>query len=254
MTIQLPSRIVEQVSAATLPENYEAAKHALAACESLDQCAEWADRAVALASYARQADDAELENHARRIRARAVRRMGEILLTFDARGGDRSKNESPPGFAQEGISGPVIKIVSRTEAAADAGISEHKALTATRIASMDADAFEAAIEAPKAPGTTLLAKMTRMNQPPRDNISSITSGDMQEICVSVDCKNIISALQRLAYLAERIDLDRVVKLLLIDENIEALPTVRKGLNLAVRIKGELDRACLGARPFLKTVE
>ena len=268
MTIQLPSRIVEQVSAATLPQNYEAAKHALAECERLDQCAEWADRSVALASYARQADDPELENHARRIRARAVRRIGEILQSYDARGGDRSKNVTPPAFAKDepffrteevpapgfAKAEPSLRIISRGEAAADAGISEHKARIATTLARWDADEFEAAIESPKVPGTTLLARMAKLSQPPRDDISTITSGDMQEICASVDCKNVIRALQQLAHRADRIDMDRVVELLLTNDNIGALPTVQKGLNLAIKIKGALDRAGLGAKPFLKTVE
>jgi hypothetical protein len=252
--LQLPLEIVDKISTATLPQNYEKAKQALAECESLDECAQWADKAAALAAYSRQADDPELENHAKRIRARAKRRMGEILLTFDARGGDRSKTATPPGFAQEGISGPVIRIVSRTEAAADAGISEHKALTATRIASMNADDFEAAIEAPKAPGTTLLAKMARMNQPPRDNASTIRSGDFREVLAAGDCKRIIEAVQRLARYADSMDADRVIDLLSTDENAGALPTVHQGLVVASRIKAALDKAGLGAKPFLKTVE
>jgi hypothetical protein len=74
-----------------LPRTYEAAKSALAQCANLDECQQWADKAAALASYARQANDDQLEKMALRIRARAVRRCGELLKQFDARGGDRTK-------------------------------------------------------------------------------------------------------------------------------------------------------------------
>ena len=87
--LTLPPKIAKLVSSARLPKNYQEAKQVLAVCDSVDQCADWADKAAALASYARQADDVELENFARRIRARAVRRCGELLRSFDARGGNR---------------------------------------------------------------------------------------------------------------------------------------------------------------------
>ena len=45
------------VAAARLPVAYEQAKVALAACAKIDECRDWADRAKALASYAKQADD-----------------------------------------------------------------------------------------------------------------------------------------------------------------------------------------------------
>lgn len=40
---------------------------------------EWADKSAALESYAKQADDEELLNNARRIKVRAIDRMGEPL-------------------------------------------------------------------------------------------------------------------------------------------------------------------------------
>ena len=55
---ELPSTQV--ISDAPLPERYEAAKRAVAECHRVDECKEWSDRAVALASYARQVRDHEL--------------------------------------------------------------------------------------------------------------------------------------------------------------------------------------------------
>ena len=45
---------------ARLPEMYQSAKKALAECSRIDECADWANKAEALASYARQADDVSL--------------------------------------------------------------------------------------------------------------------------------------------------------------------------------------------------
>lgn len=53
------------------------------------------------ASYAKQADDDSLRRLADRIQARAVRRAGELLKTFDGRGGDKSKTTGAHGFAPE---------------------------------------------------------------------------------------------------------------------------------------------------------
>src|SRR6516164_9137922 len=125
MQQQLPAELSHLVNSAQLPQLYETAKNALAECERLDECAEWADQAAAIASYARQADDVELENYARRIRARAVRRCGELLRTFDARG--RGKSETPLVFK------------SRTAVAQEEGLTEHKRRTALNIANIPED-------------------------------------------------------------------------------------------------------------------
>ncbi len=45
---------------ARLPSSYEAAKRALAQCDAIDECKDWADKMAALASYARQAKDEDL--------------------------------------------------------------------------------------------------------------------------------------------------------------------------------------------------
>jgi hypothetical protein len=80
-----------KTSKAKLPETYKHAVAALAECESLDEVANWPNKAAALASSAKQADNPELENMARRIRARVVRRCGQLLEEIDGRGGNRSK-------------------------------------------------------------------------------------------------------------------------------------------------------------------
>lgn len=66
------------INSARLPQSYEAAKVALANCVKLDECKAWTDKAAAMASYARQADDDSIFRYAKRIQARAVRRAGEL--------------------------------------------------------------------------------------------------------------------------------------------------------------------------------
>lgn len=76
---QLPVVIRRQVPTATLPDNYKAALAALAECVSVDEVAEWANKAAALATYARQANDTSLIIQAQKIQVRAERRAGELL-------------------------------------------------------------------------------------------------------------------------------------------------------------------------------
>ena len=150
MTIEIPAEIACLTKTAPLPQIYEEAKKAIAECARLDECAGWADKAAAIASYARQADDFELEAWARRIRDRAARRCGELLRAFDARGGDRSKNVTALNFTPR----------SRRMVAHEAGLSEHKARTAVNIAAIPEAEFEAAVESKRPPGTTLLSSGT----------------------------------------------------------------------------------------------
>ena len=91
----LPSTQV--ISDAPLPERYEAAKRAVAECHRVDECKEWSDKAVALASYARQVRDHELVTMAQRINGRAVRRCGELLREADGRQG-----QNLPGAKTDG--------------------------------------------------------------------------------------------------------------------------------------------------------
>lgn len=75
---------------AKLPATYEGAKLALAECTRIDECKDWADKAEALASYAKQAQDHELRKMADRIQARAIRRCGVLLRKIDAASGTRT--------------------------------------------------------------------------------------------------------------------------------------------------------------------
>jgi hypothetical protein len=93
------------------------------------------------------ADDDTLRQLSDRIQARAVRRMGELLKQFDARGA-HMKND-----------GAVNSHPSQREVAERAGVSERQRATAIRVANVPEEKFEAAIEAPKPATVTRLAEM-----------------------------------------------------------------------------------------------
>lgn len=144
-------------ASAPLPRSYEHAQEALAKCESIDECKDWKDKAAALASYAKQADDESLFKTAMRIKGRAVRRMGELLREIEPRkgaGGGRPRSDGKPTAGSDRkFSAP-----TRTDAARAAGLSERQQAEAIRIASIPHRQFEKAIEAQEPPTLTALAK------------------------------------------------------------------------------------------------
>jgi len=128
---------------AKLPQTYETAKNALAQCSEVDECQQWADKAEALASYARQANDTTMRKLADRIQARAIRRAGELLKQYDARG-DHLKIEGTHN--------------SQKQAATDAGLSEYQTATAVRVANVPEEEFEQQVESDNPPTVTKLAE------------------------------------------------------------------------------------------------
>lgn len=141
--MNLPANI-----SAPLPASYEAAKTALAECQAIDECKDWADKAAALASYARQSEDLELEKMAQRIRARAMRRAGELL-----------KQIEPAHGANQNISaGAHTNVVTRSDVAERAGMSKHQQVTAVRVASIPERQFTEQVESANPPTLTELAR------------------------------------------------------------------------------------------------
>jgi hypothetical protein len=143
---------------APLPVAYERAAQAIAECDRIDECKSWADKAAALASYARQADDKTLENYAIRIRSRAIKRSGELLKEFEPqKGGDRKSEE----YQTDGT-GPLI---TRKDAAEAAGMSERQAKTAVRVANVPTEEFERQVESDTPPTITKLAEQGKKSAP-----------------------------------------------------------------------------------------
>lgn len=143
---------------ANLPATYEAAKMALANCNRIDECKDWSDKAQALASYARQSEDKEMETTAMRIRARAIRRCGELLKEIEK--GHGKHWESKRDAADPSI--------SRKAAAEDAGLSARQAKTMIRVANVPQETFTEQIERDTPPTITSLAQQGTqpMKKPP----------------------------------------------------------------------------------------
>ena len=135
---------------ASLPANYEKAKTAIAACERIDECKDWADKAKALASYAKQANDDELVRMATRIQLRAVRRCGELLKAL----APKETPGRPTNYTGSGT-------ITRAQAASEAGLSKRQKDTALRVASIPEDEFELAVEEEAPTVTSMAGRGTR---------------------------------------------------------------------------------------------
>lgn len=166
---------------APLPQMYEQARTALSECSRVDECKDWADKAQALASYARQADDDSLEKLALRIRARATRRAGELLKTFQ----NQKAGLKNVGNGARGVgTGPT----SQREAAEAAGMSERQEKTAVRVANVPEADFERAVESESPPTITKLSeqgkataeRMTEESSRPGFYAATHTVGAMKE--------------------------------------------------------------------------
>ncbi len=137
------------VTNAKLPISYVKAQEALEKCYKIDECKEWADKAAALASYAKQAEDESLYKTAMNIKGQAVRRMGELLKEIEPKHGANQNIDTGKGNNVE----------TRKSVAEAAGLSPRQQAQALRIASIPKKQFEKALDAEKPPTLTELAKM-----------------------------------------------------------------------------------------------
>lgn len=155
-TPALPATI--NPATARLPQSYESAKTALSQCVALDECKSWADKAAALASYAKQANDDELMKMATRIRDRAIRRAGELLQQIEPSKGGRP--------TETGV-GAHTSYPTRRTAAEEAGLSKHQQVQAVRIASIPKADFDRQVESDKPPTLSQLAVQGIQRPQPR---------------------------------------------------------------------------------------
>ena len=150
-------------------------------CNRIDECKDWSDKAQALASYARQSEDTEMEKTAMRIRARAIRRCGELLKEIDKATGAHLKRDATVPL-------------SRKEAAEDAGLSARQAKQAIRVSNVPNEIFTEQIESETPPTITSLAQQgtTPSKKPPMFEQMGMTKqafqagmyfrGDIEDFC------------------------------------------------------------------------
>jgi len=155
VTMELNHDDLPSVANAQLPASYENAKTALANCSSMDECKDWADKAKALASYARQSQDESLRKMAIRIQARAIRRAGELLKQIMPKQGARTDLE---------LSAGTDTMLNRKQAAEDAGFSHRQRNDALRVATLGEDEFTHQVESDNPPTVTKLAEQGTRKQ------------------------------------------------------------------------------------------
>ena len=192
------------ISSAKLPENFKAAKQAIAQCVEIDECAQWTDKAARLAAYARMAKDETLLKDAMRLQAHAVRQLGDaILLIPPATSRKRSKDAG-------GLSS------FRRQALDAAGVSERQAKTAVRVANVPAESFEAQVEAANPPSIKALAQQgTRPRQQPPSSVAlindeAIAAHGKKIIAAVVEHLSIIPTMQERVNFRREV-LDAIVK-------------------------------------------
>jgi hypothetical protein len=145
-----------------MPELYNKAKLILVACTQIDECKEWADKMAALGSYAKQADDEELEKLAKKIRAQAMKRCGELLNEFDAQG---QRNDL------ELMSGSEHKL-SKYKVGENAGMSNRQIKDSVWIANVPDELFNSLVESDTPPTITTLAELGTKKRAPLKNESA----------------------------------------------------------------------------------
>ena len=135
---------------------YDQARHALAQCERIDEAKDWANKASALAAYAKQANDPELEASARRIRARAFRRMGELSQELEKSKPDKGHGAGLPSGGK-----------TKASVLAEAGISTSQAHRAEKVAAIPVEEFERRVESDTPPPITVLLARAQIISSPR---------------------------------------------------------------------------------------
>jgi hypothetical protein len=186
------------VASARLPKTYETAKNALSECSRIDECMDWANKAEAMASYAKQAEDDTLHKLAVRIQSRAVRRCGELLKQVMPSKGGRPSNEKTRTDTDTSF--------TRTQVATAAGLSKRQKDTALRVATIPQADFDGAVESESPPTVTKLAERGKVTKlidigdiPPADYARATeaqgTLRRFAEFCKQHDPKKIARAFQ-----------------------------------------------------------
>ena len=127
-----------------VPVEYETAINALIACETLDEAKYWSNKADALAAWAKIYHNDEVALHAKRVKLRAFRRMGEIAAEL---------RPQPPNLGgRHGFRpGPKSKLL-------EVGLNQTEARAARRIALITSDEFEKIVALPRPPSPGAIQK------------------------------------------------------------------------------------------------
>jgi len=120
---------------------YDQACRALAEAKSVDEAKDIRDKAIAMAAYARQAKNRDLEADAIEIRMRAERRLGEMLVEQKATVGF---NRGTAGTGRPNLGGAAAEPpkVDHRPTLAEAGIDKKLSSRAQKLAQVSPERFE----------------------------------------------------------------------------------------------------------------
>ena len=117
---------------------YDAACRALAEARSVDEVKDILDKAIAMACYARQSKNKDLEADANEIRMRAERRLGELM--------DEQKETVGFNTGAKGVGFSKTRTPEEPPTLAEAGIDKNLAHRARTLARLSAKEFEEAVK------------------------------------------------------------------------------------------------------------
>jgi hypothetical protein len=131
---------------------YDAMVLAIAECERVDEVKEIRDKARALEVYAKQAMNTDAERQAARVRIRAERRSGELIIEQHNTGSLRTQG-SPKGTGN----GNQYRVVTSSEPTSpklsDLGITRDQSSQWQKLAAAPASVFEKVLAVPTVPTT-----------------------------------------------------------------------------------------------------
>jgi hypothetical protein len=146
MGLALRSGLADEVEAGSGEVHlihYDAMCRAIAECCRIDEAKDLHDKATAIAAYARQATNLELERQATEIRKRAERRCGELLREMEEKGerhgrGGNQKSKFPDGT-----------LIDRRTVLANLGIKKKQSMRWQKLAAMPEEEFERRVTSPR---------------------------------------------------------------------------------------------------------
>jgi N6-adenosine-specific RNA methylase IME4 len=127
---------------------YEQLRVAALSAKTVDEAKDIADKATALAAYARQANDPQLEIWVAEIRVRAKRRVGELSAALPVSKGGANPSATLPSGGK-----------SKSEVLQEAGLTTSEAGRCEQLASVAESAFEEFIASAAASGKVITGDM-----------------------------------------------------------------------------------------------